>query len=185
MNTLTQLLAAIFTLFVGLFSTQTFAQNNAISPTNNISVTPVVGINPNLFVTGTITGSITVPKQAGSYSIALQTVKTHIQANLKATRYDLVNGSLVNPQNVNNIVVTVTEGTHNSTNYVFNYTAEKMPLNRLVKITIADFIAGQSGLGGTFVHFDQTAPNMVATMTSASKTFAGYHFRCNVQQIPY
>ncbi|MBK9461031.1 MAG: hypothetical protein IPN94_16780, partial [Sphingobacteriales bacterium] len=59
MNTLTQLLAAIFTLFVGLFSTQTFAQNNVINP-NNISVTPVVGMNPSLFVTGTITGSITV-----------------------------------------------------------------------------------------------------------------------------
>lgn len=185
MNTFTQLLAAFFAIAFSLFSVQVSAQNNVISPINNINVVPVPAINPNLFATGTITGSITVPKKAGSYNVVLQTVKNHIQANLKATRYNLVNGSLTNPQNVANIVVTITEGTHNSSNYIFNYTAEKMPLNCPVKITISDFIAGQSGLGGTFVHFEQTQPNMIATMTSASKIFAGYHFRCTIQQIPY
>lgn len=177
---------ALFALFAA-FAHAAIAQNNNIplSPANsnlqNITVNPGIVVS---LATSQITGTITFSKSLGMPANFTDKVKT----NMKAYKYDLVNGQLKNPQLMNNLSLTVTDVTNASSSYYkFNYVLNgNMPMGKPIIVGIGDFcVESCGGLGGIHMVFATNPQTLIAVLTSSDKVFENYNFTADKQAIPY
>lgn len=173
-------LLVLFGVLLTLFSPSTKAQYLTSSYSPNGA--PNIGANPkdspngiganDVLVYGVVKGSIKVSKSTNLQGKSPQQVKAYLQTNLQARVYELSDTTLTNPQIADSTVVTLTEA-HTATDYVYNYTINNIPANRVVKIYIPAFVLRNSPL--VKLAFGAEWVNMLAMLTSEDTLFEGYH----------
>lgn len=151
---------------------------NAYKPTGGVGIQADPkdsphGIGANdVLVYGIIKGSIKVSKYTNLQGKTPQQLKAHLQNNLQARSYELSDTSLVNPQIVDSTLLTISES-HTPTDYVYNYTINNIPANRVVYIYIPPMVLRNSPV--VKLVFGAEWQNMLAILTSEDTLFEGYH----------
>lgn len=143
------------------------------------------GIGGNdVLVFGIIKGSIKVPKNTNLQGKTVQQLRNHIQTSLYTQVYQFVTDTtLTSATEVIDISNSVSfMEAHTATDYVYNYTINNVPGNRVVRVGIGDFVLRVTATGITKLVFGAEWANTVAVLTATDTQFEGYNIISVVRQ---